>query len=126
MAFSAASFKARAFTTVGRLSTFTGTPGAAVLETGEMELNEGGRAFLDAVKPHVESSGTAPAVTVAIGYRDDLSASQTYTSEASANSRTGFANFRVDSKYARIRTTITGTFEKATGLEFNAVPSGKA
>lgn len=63
-------------------------------------------------------------MTVAIGYRNDLGSSPTYTSEATANSRTGFSNFRIDAKYMRIRSTITGNFEKATGLEFSAKPSG--
>ncbi len=119
----------RGFTTAGGqavVGRFNATAGAAVLESGEMELNEGGRAYIDAVKPHIESSGTAPSVTVAIGYRDSLATTPSYTSETSANSRTGFANFRVDAKYARIRTTVTGNFDKATGVEFNAVPSGKA
>jgi hypothetical protein len=49
-----------------------------------------------------------------------------YSTEATANSRTGFANMRSDAKYHRIRETITGNFKKATGLEFNANPSGRA
>jgi hypothetical protein len=106
--------------------TFSGTPTEAVLETGEFEANEGGRTFIDAVKPHVESSGTAPSVTVSVGYRDSLGASVSRTTEAAPNSRTGFANMRADAKYHRIRETVTGNFKKATGLEFNANPSGLA
>lgn len=115
-----------AFNDSNVLCRFSATAGTAVIETGDFELNEGGRAYVDAIKPHVESSGTAPSVTVAIGYRDSLSANPSYTSETTPNSRTGFANVRVDAKYARARETITGNFEKATGLEFNATPSGSA
>lgn len=106
--------------------TFSGTPGVAIIETGEFEANEGGRAFIDAVKPHVESSGTAPSVTISVGYREILNGLPSYSTEATANSRTGFANMRSDAKYHRIRETITGNFKKATGLEFNANPSGRA
>lgn len=124
MAFNAASFKARAITTSNRLATFTGTPGIAIIETGEFEGNPGGRTFIDGVKPHIESSGTAPSITVAIGYRDSLDTAPSYSSESTANSATGFANMRIDAKYLRIRETITGNFEKAPGLVFNARPSG--
>lgn len=105
---------------------FNATAGAAVMETGDFEFNEGGRAYVDAIKPHVESAGTAPAATVAIGYRNDLGSTPTYTSEATQNSRTGFANTRVDAKYMRFRTTITGNFKKTTGIEVNPIPSGAA
>jgi hypothetical protein len=106
--------------------TFSGVPGVAVLETGDIEINEGGRAYVDAVKPHVESVGTAPSVTVAVLHRDSLGVTPTYSNEATANSRTGFVNMRVDAKYIRVRETITGNFKKATGFEINARPSGKA
>jgi hypothetical protein len=118
-----------AFQTAGSaslVSTFTGTAGSAILETGEMEFNEGGRAYVDAVKAHVESSGTAPAIGMRIGTRDDLGTAPSYTSTTGAFARTGFANFRSDAKYHRIELNITGTFEKVTGLEVNARPSGKA
>jgi hypothetical protein len=108
------------------VGTFTGTAGSAILETGEMEFNEGGRAYVDAVKAHVESSGTAPAIGMRIGTRDDLGTASSYTSTTGAFARTGFANFRSDAKYHRIELNITGTFEKVTGLEVNARPSGKA
>jgi hypothetical protein len=106
--------------------TFSGAPGTAVIETAESEPNVGGRTYIDAVKPHVESSGTAPSVTISVGYRDTLSGNANYTTEASANSRTGFVNMRVDAKYIRIVETITGNFNKATGLDFNASMSGQA
>jgi hypothetical protein len=103
-----------------------GTAGSAVLETGDIEFNEGGRAFLDAIKPHVESSATAPAMGVRIGTREDLGTTPSYTSTTAAFARTGFANFRSDSKYHRVELNITGNFVKATGFEVSAKPSGAA
>jgi hypothetical protein len=105
---------------VGR---FNGTAGSAVFETSDAEFNPGGRSYVDGIKPNVESSGTAPAMTVRIGYRDSLGASPTYTSATSANSATGEANFRVDAKYVRTEITVTGNFDKATGFVANAMPS---
>jgi hypothetical protein len=109
-----------------RLGIFEATAGAAVFETGEFELTEAGRTFIDGVKPNVESSATAPSMGVRIGYRDSLGASPTYTTTAAPLARTGVANFRVDAKYLRLETTITGNFRKATGVEFDAEPAGYA
>jgi hypothetical protein len=108
------------------IGTFSATAGTAILATGDMEFNEGGRAYVDGVKPHIESSGTAPAVSVRIGTRNDLGTAPSYTSATSLNSRTGYANFRADAKYHRSEVTIVGNFEKTTGMNFNARPSGKA
>lgn len=115
-----------AFNSANVLCKFSGTAGTAILTTGEVELNEAGRAHLSGVKPHIESTGTAPTVTVRVGYRDVLSSAPTYTATASAFSRTGIANFRVDAKYHRAEVQIVGNFAKATGLEFQAVPTGLA
>jgi hypothetical protein len=108
------------------LGPLVGTAGSAVLETGDIEFNEGGRAFLDAIKPHVESSATAPAMGVRIGTRDDLGTTPSYTSTTAAFARTGFANFRSDAKYHRVELNITGNFRKAIGFEVSAKPSGGA
>jgi hypothetical protein len=119
-------FGFRAIATAGTVGSFAATAGTATFETGEFELTEAGRTFLDGVKPNVESSGTAPSMVCRVGYRDSLGATPTYTSTAAPHTRTGVANFRVDAKYLRIETQITGNFEKATGVEFDAEPAGYA
>lgn len=106
------------------LGRFEGTAGSAVFETSDAEFNPGGRAYVDGISPHVESSGTAPAMTVRLGYRDSLGSTPTYTAVTSANSATGEANFRVDAKYIRAEVTITGNFDKATGFVADVQPSG--
>jgi hypothetical protein len=115
-----------AFNMAGTVGKFQATAGSAIFETGEFELNEAGRTFIDGVKPNVESSGTAPSMTVRVGYRDSLGTAPTYTSALTPYTRTGVANMRVDAKYLRLETTITGNFEKATGVEFDAEPAGYA
>lgn len=121
MAFNAASFRPRGFKS-GVLSTFTGTPGTATIETGDVEATLGRKTFVAGVKPLVDV--TANAVTAAIGYRDDLQASVTYTSEVTANSRSGFCDFRVEARYQRIRLKIAGTFNAAQGVEPIWKPGG--
>jgi hypothetical protein len=48
----------------------------------------------------------------------------TYTAESTANSRSGFCDFRSEARYHRARVTITGTFNAAQGIEVDAVWSG--
>lgn len=121
MAFNAASFKARAM--VGRhLATFTGAHGTAIIETGESEANVGQRTFIHSVRAFVDV--TANAITGAIGYRNNTQESVTYTSETTANSRSGEMNFRVDARFERVRFTITGTFNAAQGIDVDGVASG--
>lgn len=114
-----------AFDATNVLCKFNGAPGTAVLTTGDLELNPGGRTFISGIKPNVESSGTAPAVTVRLGSRNDLGTSSSYTATTTPTTRTGFADVRVDAKYHRAEVQIVGTFNKATGLEFNGMPSGQ-
>lgn len=115
-----------AFDSSNVLCKFSGAPGTAVITTGDMELNTGGRAFVTGIKPNVESSGTAPAVTARVGSRSDLGSSPSYTATTTPTTRTGFADVRVDAKYHRAEVQIVGTFNKATGFEFNGMPSGQA
>jgi hypothetical protein len=100
---------------------FAATAGAAVITPGEVELMPGKFARLKGIKPLV--SGTT-AMTVAVGTRNDLNASPSYTSETTPTTRTGFADFRSEARYHRARITITGEFTKAIGIEADAVVSG--
>lgn len=111
------------FSTSNRVGWFNGVPGTATLTTGDVEIEPGGRGFIDGIKPNIESSGTAPSVSVRIGYRDDLATTPSYTSTTGATAATGFADFRVDSKYARAEITVTGNFDKITGAVISATPS---
>lgn len=108
------------------LGKFEGAPGTATFETSDVEITSGGRSFVSGVKPHIESSGTAPAVTVRVASRNDLATTPSYTATTTPTTRTGFADFRVDAKYHRAEVQIVGTFNRATGLEFIAAQSGKA
>lgn len=103
-------------------SSFTGAPGTAVVTTGEMEPNPAGFASYQGVKPLVDV--TLNAVTVAMGTRNNRTDAVTYSSETTANSRTGFANFRTEAKYHRMRLTIAGTFNAAQGAEYQAEAGG--
>jgi hypothetical protein len=106
-----------------KLGRFTGTPGTATFTTGETEPNPGGYAYIGGVKPLV--GATANALTCAVGTRTDLNATPTYSSDVTVNSRTGFSDCRVESRYARARVKIAGTFTNAQGAQFLSHPTGQ-
>lgn len=107
-----------------KLGTFSGSPGTATLITGEVEPNPGGCAFINGIKPVIASAGTAPTVGVQVGSRDDQSTTVSYAATITPTSRTGFADFRADNRYHRARVYITGDFQKAQGIEVDAVATG--
>ena len=102
---------------------FSGSAGTAILDGQEVELTPGLYTHVHGVKPLVIGS---PTTTVALGTRNALSDSVSYTSETTPTSRTGFADFRSESRYARARVTLTGSFDSAIGSEFQATPGGAA
>jgi hypothetical protein len=99
-----------------------GAPGTAILTTGETEINPGSHTRIDGVKPIVDA--TVNAVTVQVGVRDALGDSASYGAATTANARTGFADFRTEARYHRLRLTISGTFNAAQGVEVRAVKTG--
>lgn len=113
-----------AFDGNNRLGQFTGTPGTATIESGEVEPQPGGCALINGIKAVVASSGTAPTIGVQVGSRDDQGTAVSYSSTTTPTSRTGFADFRSDARYHRARVYIAGNFDKALGLEIDATPTG--
>lgn len=113
------------FDSANTFCAMSATAGSAIIVTADAELNAGGRSYVDGVKPNVESSGTAPAITVRVGSRNDLGTTPSYTATTTPTTRTGFADFRVDAKYHRAEVQIVGNFTKATGLEFKAFLTGE-
>lgn len=113
-----------AFDSDYKLGAFSGLAGTAVLDGGEVELTPGRLTRVQGVKPLV--TGDDPELTVSLGVRDSLGDAVTYLTERTPNFRTGFADYRSESRYHRARVTITGSFDAAIGLEYQAVSSGVA
>jgi hypothetical protein len=109
------------FDTSHKRGKFNGTPGTAIITSQEAEFTLGSNTFISGVKPLITGS---PTITVALGTRELQSASVAYTSEVTPTSRTGVADFRSEARYARARVTLAGTFEKASGIEYQTEPSG--
>lgn len=109
------------FTADFEIGTFAGTPGVAVIDGAESELNAGWRSHISGIAPMVQSQS---AVTVSLGTRNALTDAVSYGSAASVNSRTRFADFRRDARYARARVSITGDFPAAQGVLYRARRAG--
>jgi hypothetical protein len=102
---------------------FSGTPGTAVIDGQEVELNPGRYTRIQGVKSLVV--GTSPTVTVALGSRNSLGEAVTYSDAVSPTASTGFSDFDEDeSRYVRARTNITGDFDSALGVQYQAKPGG--
>lgn len=110
----------RGFDDTHKAAQFTGTPGTATITTGEIEFSPGAFTRAQGIKPLVDTAS----VTVALGTRNDQVTTPSFTSETTANSRSGFCDFRGEARYHRARMTLTGTFNAAQGLQFQAEPSG--
>jgi hypothetical protein len=95
-------FKLGAFNTDHKLVYFDGTNLEATFVTGEKQVNEGGRAFVNSVLPICDSSD----VVTSIGYRTLQSGAVVYTGESSLQLQTGECNFRVDSPFHRFKFRI--------------------
>lgn len=117
-----------AFNLTNVLSSWDSTAGAigtGIIVTGEIEMQAGGHAYVDGVKPQVETTGTAPAITVRVGSRNDLGTTPTYTATTTPTTRTGYADFRVDAKYHRAEVQIVGNFDKANGVVVKSFVTGE-
>lgn len=96
------------------LNTFTGTAMNATIETAEVQLSPGKRTLVTLVRPYVD--GTSNTLTMQVGKRESLASSLSYGSAVSLNSA-GFAPVRSSSRYHRLRTSITGNFTAAQGVD---------
>jgi hypothetical protein len=102
-----------------QLGVFTGDSGVAVFETGERDENPFGRVFIRGVRPLV--TGSPSAVTVAIATRDTQdNAGRVFGSAQTRTTRTGVCDFRTQGRFVSSRLTVTGGFDRAIGLEFDA------
>jgi len=108
------------FDTDHKLGYFDGTALDAVVETGEFQINQGGRAEVTEVVPLVDG-GTH---TVQLGERETQAGSVSWSGTSEENS-SGICPVRSNSRYHSIRVNITGNFTNVHGADIRAVAVGK-
>ncbi|HUV66460.1 MAG TPA: hypothetical protein VMW24_21400 [Sedimentisphaerales bacterium] len=104
-----------------RLATLEGIALDAVFETGEGAFEGGRRNYVNRQRPIIEGTGTT---TVAIGTRELLSETSSFGSTASLNGE-GEATLRGSGRYMKFRTTVTGGFDNAIGIEVEPKAKGR-
>lgn len=104
----------------GRLATFTGHPLTAHIETGEAQFGRGGRAFLRAVHPVIEGG----AHVMQILHRDGT-VTPPKESAPVIPGRSGWIYCRINAKYHRFRVKVSGGFDYAQGLLYEATGAGR-
>lgn len=92
---------------------FNGAALDAVLETTELQSQEGYLTEVLRIKPIYSGSGT---VTMQVGTRNLFSAANTWGNAISLNA-SGECPVRANARYHRFRVTITGGFNDAQGVE---------
>lgn len=104
-----------------RLGFFSGASLKATIETGDLDLTEGRRAFVSGIRP-VADSGT---ILSSVGYRDSQAAAVAYT-PASVPAADGFCPQRVSTRYPRARIEIpAGTsWSHLSAFEARIKPEG--
>jgi hypothetical protein len=110
--------KLMAFNAAEQLGTFSGSALVATVETKELGMDK--RVAVN-VRPLVDDAVTS--VTVADGTRNDDGDTYSFTSAKAPNAR-GVVNFRTPARYHRIRTTITGGFTSASGVDVEPIEAG--
>lgn len=112
------------FNSTFELGAFSATAGTSVLETGEVQLNEFGRALVTGVMPLVDQGGESPTITVQVGTRDTQDDAVTWSAATAITASTRFADFRSDARYHRVRLNVVGNYDFIQGIRFQWVPSG--
>jgi len=98
----------------------------ATVVTGDFELNPGGRALVDGVRPLTDGASLA---SVRIGVKSLLSDTINWSTGTSINSRTGMSNFRAgdnvaEGRYHRSEFVFTGGFTTVSGADFEFSAEG--
>jgi len=110
------------FDTSHRWNNFTGSALDATLETGEMQVFPGHRAYVSEVRSLVDGAGAT--TTIQVATRNRQIDTESFGSASSLNSD-GIHPVEADGRYHRFRMNITGSFTDAIGLEAEATPSGQ-
>lgn len=95
---------------------FSGT-----FETGDIQLNPGGRAMMTRVQPMVDCDGTS--LTVAVGYRNNFRESATFDPSTVAASDGTFP-VRRDARFHRVKIAVGGVWDRAHSFVYEAFPTG--
>jgi hypothetical protein len=102
-----------------QLGIFNGASKDATFETGEQDQNPFGRVFIRGVRPLITGSPTDVAVSLATRDTQD-NAGRSFGAPTARTTRTGVCDFRQQGRFISARLEISGGFDRAMGLGFDA------
>jgi hypothetical protein len=108
-----------AFSTAFEPSTFSGTLLEGTIETGDLELNPGGVAFVNGVRPLVDSREATVRVAGSMRRREDM----TFGPER-GQQEDGMCPARSEARYHRIRIRLPAGWDEAAGADVFAAKAG--
>ena len=103
-----------------KIYSFTGSPLAATIETGEAALSAGSHSLVNRLYVYHENGS----VTAEIGTRNTQTATPSYSSASSPNDD-GFVPTRASGRYHRARLNFSGNWSKAQGIDIEATKTGR-
>lgn len=103
-----------------KIYAFTGDPIDATITTAETSLSQGKHAIVTRVYPYHEGGST----TMEIGTRNLHSGAVSFSSAVAPNAN-GFAPFREQGRYHRVRFNISGLWKVAHGIDVEAREIGR-
>lgn len=104
-----------AFDTSHKAGYFNGADMTAVIECTEFEGAKSRLSEINQIMPMIEGDSST-VVTVRMGSRNNRTDSLTYSSSLSQNSQ-GYIQPRANARFHQVEATISGGFDKATGIE---------
>lgn len=112
------------FDTDHRLNFLDGTPLAATVDTGELQLTEGRRQLLTGARPLVDGNGATAAVS--IGVRERLQEAVTWRGPFAMNGL-GACPLRASGRYVRARIDVPASelWNDISGVELDPVRQGR-
>ena len=111
-AFSGGTIEVSLFATDRRMGSLSGTPLTASFESREMTVED--RTYIDGVRPEVE--GVDSTLAISVGTRKVLNQAISFSGPVAPNPDTGVANYRVDTRYYRLKMTVSGGFNHARSM----------
>lgn len=105
-----------AFDTLHREGGFTGNNMEAVLETGDLDSNNGARFITQGVRPDI--NGSAASITCSVGYRENKNLSVQYTT-ANGLQRNYVSPARIATRHPRVKVTIAAASDWTHAFGFD-------
>lgn len=113
-----------AFSSDGRVASFTGDPLEAVFQTGELNPNPGGYFRMQGARPI--ANGLQTAVSMSLATRDEQTEEElSFGTAGPYSSRSGLYDFNNEFRYGALQMRIPDGFTSAMGIEMHGVPTSE-